>query len=223
VNWSAAVLVAVATSGWVATASAEVFKLSDRDGTVHYTNAPTDPRYRRVGARSGTSVGWLRLPGGDPARYATEIRDAAARYGVPERLVSAVIRVESAFNPRAVSRRGARGLMQLMPETASMLGVRNSFDPRDNIDGGVRHLRRLIDRFGNNLPLALAAYNAGERAVVTHRGIPPYPETRDYITRVLHFLDEGTDGLGGSRTVVYRRLGDDGTVTYTNIPPDGRP
>lgn len=222
-NWIAAALVAAAASGWAAPARAEVFKLSDTDGTVHYTNAPTDPRYRRMEGPSGTSAGWLRLPGSDPARYATEIRDAAARYGVPERLVSAVIRVESAFNPRAVSRKGARGLMQLMPGTASMLGVRNSFDPRDNIDGGVRHLRGLIDRFGNNLPLALAAYNAGERAVVAHRGIPPYSETRDYVTRVLHHLGEGAAGLAESRGVVYRRLEGDGTVTYTNIPPGGRP
>src|SRR5207247_5350223 len=134
---------------------------------------------------SGTAAGWLRLAREDTARYGSEIKDAAERYGVPERLVQAVIRVESAFNPKAVSVKGAQGLMQLMPETASMLGVRNSFDPKQNIDGGVRHLRGLIDRFGNDLPLALAAYNAGEQAVMNHRGIPPYPETRDYVTKVL--------------------------------------
>lgn len=212
---------AVATAiAAAAPAGAEMFKLSEPDGTVHFTNAPTDPRYRRMGVSSGTSAGWLRLPGGAAPRYDAEIRDAAARYGVPEKLVSAVIRVESAFNPRAVSRAGARGLMQLMPDTASVLGVRNSFDPQENIDGGVRHLRGLIDRFPNNLPLALAAYNAGERAVATYQGIPPYPETRDYVTRVLSFFD-GSVG-GSSRTAVYRRVEDDGTITYTNIPPRGR-
>jgi soluble lytic murein transglycosylase-like protein len=109
--------------------------------------------------------------------------------------------------------------MQLMPGTASILGVREPFDPRQNIDGGVRHLRGLIDRFGNNLPLALAAYNAGERAVLTHGGIPPYPETRDYVTKILR--DYGGSTLG-STTPVYRLVADDGTVTYTNIPPRGR-
>lgn len=211
--------IALAAAG---TAHAEIYRLKESDGTVHFTNAPTDPRYRGMGFASGTSAGWLRLPGGGGSRYAVEIRDAAERYGVPERLVSAVIRVESAFNPRAVSSKGARGLMQLMPETASVLGVRNTFDPYENIDGGVRHLRGLIERFSNNLPLALAAYNAGEKAVVAHRGIPPYPETRDYVTRVLHLFGGSLDGNAAYRTPVYQRVEDDGTLTYTNIPPRGR-
>lgn len=214
-------LCAVLAFAAAAPARAEVFKLGESDGTVHFTNAPTDPRYQRMGYSSGTAAGWLRVRGGDTSRYAGEIREAAERYGVPERLVSAVIRVESAFNPQAISRKGARGLMQLMPATASMLGVRNTFDPQENIDGGVRHLRSLIDRFAN-LPLALAAYNAGERAVATYQGIPPYPETRDYVTRVLHLFGGSLDGLSGSRTVIYHRVEDDGTVTYTNIPPRGR-
>src|SRR4029450_9074975 len=114
------------------------------------------------------------------------------------------------------------GLMQLMPETASMLGVRNSFDPQQNIDGGVRHLRGLIDRFGQDLPLALAADNAGERAVVTHRGIPPFPETRDYVTRVLYHYAGSTNGTARASTAVYKTVGDDGCIVYTNIPPRGR-
>src|SRR6516162_1805476 len=205
-------------------AGAQVYRLSEGDGTVHFTNAPTDPRYKNLaGYSSGTSAGFLRLPPADTARYGAEIKAAADRYGVPERLVQAVIRAESAFNPKAVSVKGAQGLMQLMPETASMLGVRNSFDPQQNIDGGVRHLRGLIDRFGNDLPLALAAYNAGEKAVVSNRGIPPYPETRDYVTKVLYYYDGTTNG--GSPTPpmpVYRTVGDDGSIVYTNIPPRGR-
>src|SRR5206468_8197829 len=161
-----------------------MYKFKAPDGTTHFTNAPTDPRYQRMGFTSGTQAGWLRLPQGDPSPYAREIIDAAGRFGIPERLVTAVIRAESGFNPRAVSRKGAQGLMQLMPTTAATLGVRNSFDPRQNIEGGVRHLRSLIDRFPNNLPFALAAYNAGEKAVVQYRGIPPYPETQDYVTKV---------------------------------------
>jgi len=222
VNRIVVVLVAVGAFGAAVPVRAEVFKLSESDGTLHFTNAPTDPRYKRMGLSSGTAAGWLRVPGGDTSRYAAEIRDAAARYGVSERLVSAVIRVESAFNPRAVSRKGAQGLMQLMPATAAQLGVRNSFDPQENIDGGVRHLRGLIDRFSNSLPLALAAYNAGERAVTTYRGIPPYAETRDYVTRVLYLYDGSRAGAAVAATVIYRQVEDDGTITYTNIPPHGR-
>jgi Transglycosylase SLT domain len=204
-------------------AGAEMFRLTAPDGTVHFTNAPTDPRYQRMGIASGTEAGFLRLPEGDTAPYLQEIRDAAERYGVPLKLVSAVIRAESGFNPRAVSRKGAQGLMQLMPTTAATLGVRNSFDPRQNIDGGVRHLRGLIDRFTNNLPFALAAYNAGEKAVVQYGGIPPYPETQDYVTKVLYFYGGPVEGGTTPPTRIYQTVSPDGTVVYTNIPPRGRP
>jgi soluble lytic murein transglycosylase-like protein len=117
------------------------------------------------------------------------IKEAADRYGVAEELIAAVIEAESQFNPRAVSRRGARGLMQLMPETAATLGVTDPFSPRENIHGGVRHLRSLMDRFDNNIPLALAAYNAGHVAVIHHGGIPPYPQTRAYVSRILRQLE----------------------------------
>jgi soluble lytic murein transglycosylase-like protein len=117
------------------------------------------------------------------------IREAASRYGVSEHVIVAVIEAESQFNPRAVSRKGAQGLMQLMPATAASLGVEDPFSPRENIDGGVRHLRSLMDRFDNNLPLALAAYNAGEVAVINHGGIPPYPQTRAYVSRIMRQLD----------------------------------
>src|SRR4029453_14288790 len=91
-------------------------------------------------------------------------------------------------NPRAVSRRGARGLMQLMPKTAKRLGVEDPFDPKENIEAGVKHLRAMMDRFDNNIPLALAAYNAGEVAVIKHRGVPPYRETRAYVKRIMKRL-----------------------------------
>jgi soluble lytic murein transglycosylase-like protein len=116
------------------------------------------------------------------------IKEAADRYGIPEDVIAAVIQTESQFNPRAVSRRGAQGLMQLMPETAASLGVSDPFSPREKIDGGVRHLRGLMDRFNNDLPLALAAYNAGHVAVLHYGGIPPYPETRAYVSRILRQL-----------------------------------
>lgn len=202
-------------------AAAETFRFVESDGTVHLTNTPTDPQYVRMGF-SGTERGWLKLPVPDLGPYAREIREAAERHGVEEALIKAVIRVESAFNTRAVSPKGARGLMQLMPATASMLGVRNSFDPKQNIDGGVRHLRGLIDRFGNDLKLALAAYNAGEQAVVNYRGVPPYRETRDYVTRILGMFTPAPPPQAREPEpppVTYRIEGADGTVIYTNIPP----
>src|SRR5688572_222616 len=199
---------------------AEVYRLKAPDGTVHFTNAPTDPQYRRMeGApTTGSEAGWLRLPKGDTRPYLNEILEASSRYGVPDQLVTAVIRAESGFNPRAVSRKGAQGLMQLMPTTASNLGVRNSFDPRENIHGGVRHLRGLIDRFPGNLPLAIAAYNAGEKAVLTYGGIPPYPETQDYVGKVMRFYGVPESG-GTPQTRIFQTISRDGTVTYTNIAP----
>lgn len=113
------------------------------------------------------------------------IRSHAAREGVDHRLVRSVMLVESNFNPRAVSRKGARGLMQLMPGTAAQLGVKNSFDAAENIRGGVRYLAELLSTFGGDVALALAAYNAGPHAVLRHGGVPPYPETQEYLRRTM--------------------------------------
>lgn len=118
------------------------------------------------------------------------IEAASARHRVPEALIRAVISVESQFNPDAVSRKGAKGLMQLMPQTAALVGVRDPHDPRENIEGGASHLRAMLDRFDNDLPLALAAYNAGEQPVIAYRGVPPYPETRRFVVRVLRKLGD---------------------------------
>jgi hypothetical protein len=117
------------------------------------------------------------------------IAAVAARYGVAPELVAAIVAVESRYDVHAVSRRGAEGLMQLMPATSADLEVQDAFDPRDNLEGGVRHLKRLMVRFHNDVPLVLAAYNAGEQAVIAHRGIPPYRETRQYVVRVLRRYD----------------------------------
>ena len=150
------------------------------------------------------------------AEIMAEIEAVAARHRVPPRLVAAIVAVESEFNPRAVSRRGAQGLMQLMPATAASVDVQDLFDARENIEGGVRHLRVLMDRYHNDLPVVLAAYNAGDRAVIAHQGVPPYRETRQYVIRVLRRYDReaalaatqriyGT-GVGAGATVVKARL-----------------
>ena len=117
------------------------------------------------------------------------IRAASQRYGVDERLIRTVIRAESDFDPRCVSHAGAKGLMQLMPENCAELGVSDPFDPAQNIDGGVRHLKQMLDGF-SRLDLALAAYNAGPGAVRRYGGIPPYRETQAYVSRVLNWLNE---------------------------------
>ena len=145
---------------------------------------------------------------------------------MPERLIWAVIRVESGFDRRAVSPKGARGLMQLMPETAAILGVRDPFDPRQNIHGGTRHLRSLMERFRHDVRLAVAAYNAGEKPVAQYRGVPPYPETREYVTQVMRFYQASSApalGAGsGPRVGDVRRIVEpNGTVLYTNIAYGG--
>jgi soluble lytic murein transglycosylase-like protein len=172
--------------------AADIFKKRDRFGTLHFTNVPTDRNFK-VMLREKPVARW---PGPgvrasarilDSRTFDPIIADVAGRYRVEQALVKAVIKAESSFQPHAVSRKGARGLMQLMPGTALMHSVRNVHEPRENIEGGVQHLRMLLDRYGGNVVLALAAYNAGEGAVDQHGGIPPFRETRDYVFRVLQF------------------------------------
>jgi len=126
----------------------------------------------------------------DPGQFASLIQETAARYGVDPHLVEAVVQAESSYNPNAVSSAGAQGLMQLMPGTARSLGVQDPFDPVQNVDGGVRFLRQLLDRY-HSVPLAVAAYNAGPAAVDYYRGVPPFAETQLYVQRVLGLAQEG--------------------------------
>jgi soluble lytic murein transglycosylase-like protein len=203
-------VVAAATS-----AGAEMRTAADRAESLK--RAADAPAYQRVAyppARSAAS----RRPGPrDHRAYSREIAEASALYGVPERLIWAVIRVESDFDHRAVSRTGAQGLMQLMPETAAILGVRDPFDARENIHAGTRHLRAMMVRFRHDLRLAVAAYNAGEKPVAAHRGVPPYPETRQYVTQVLRLYGTPVEWPRSSGRDVQRLVRQDGTIVYTNI------
>jgi len=138
-----------------------------------------------VHAALGKSDDWLKARVSTPSLYDRLIDDAARAHSLDPRLVKSVMLVESAFNPAAVSRKGARGLMQLMPETAAQHGVQDIFDPAENIRGGARHLAYLMGLFGSDLSKSLAAYNAGETAVLRYGGIPPYDETRLYVHKAL--------------------------------------
>jgi hypothetical protein len=171
----------------------EIYKYVDQDGVVHLSNVP-DARHNLV-----LKEEWVRFRlGSNFKQYDPFIRKAAETYRVDYALVKAVIKAESNFNPGAVSRKGAKGLMQLMPGTAAALGVTDSFRPEDNIYGGVRYLRYLLDLFNGDLKLALAAYNAGENAVLHYNGIPPYQETKAYIHRVLRHLQNYREESKGS-------------------------
>lgn len=124
---------------------------------------------------------------GRPRKYQSYIHAASNRFGVDPALIEAVIQVESGFDPHAISKRGATGLMQLMIDTANQYQVRDRYNPEENINGGVEHLRKLMDQFNGNTMLAVAAYNAGASAVEKYHGIPPYPETVRYLSKVMSF------------------------------------
>ncbi|OPY93272.1 MAG: Membrane-bound lytic murein transglycosylase C precursor [Syntrophaceae bacterium PtaU1.Bin231] len=163
--------------------TADVYKYVDQNDVIHLTNVPPAGSHFKILIREGPPA--LEPENGPPAHYDALIARTAGKYGVDRALVKAVIKAESNFDSKAVSKRGAKGLMQLMPKTAEKLGVGDCFHPGDNIEGGIRHLAYLLDLYQGNIPLVLAAYNAGETAVARHGGIPPYLETRTYISSVL--------------------------------------
>lgn len=180
----------VATLGWFACCGgvcfADIYKYVDEEGVIHLTNTPTDERMRYELIIREKRI--LFRPGMDVQKYDQLIFQASEKYNVDKALIKAVIKAESNFNHKAVSPVGARGLMQLMPQTASFLNVADSFHPENNIEGGVRYLRYLLNLFNGNLSLAIAAYNAGEGAVARYQNsIPPYRETQTYVRRVLDY------------------------------------
>ena len=213
-GWRAGVVGAVLTLMCHAgTLRADVYVIRDASGAMVLTNVPaateaaTTERVYADGAQDdvGLSRAPSRLtywgprfaPAPDDGRYDDLIRDVADRHSLEFALVKAVVRAESGFDPFAISRKGAQGLMQLMPATARMHGVQQSFRPRDNVDGGARHLRMLLDRYGGNIPLALAAYNAGAARVEAAGGVPDITETRDYVFKVLRYRRQYLEAEGG--------------------------
>jgi soluble lytic murein transglycosylase-like protein len=178
-------------------ALADMYRFVDRSGVVHYTNVPPSTQgWQRIyhdsnpadGYPAGRPVLQARAKRFDPERmrrYDGHIQEAAQLYQLPQAFIRAIVLVESNFYPDAVSRAGAIGLMQLMPETAASMGVLDPFEPRQNVLGGTRYLRVLANKFNGDLVLTVAAYNAGETAVGKYGGVPPYAETRNYVRKVL--------------------------------------
>ena len=166
---------------------ADIYMYIDADGVMHFTNAPTESdRDYRVYIRERSSYRSSRSY--TPDKYDELISVASKQYGVDSRLVKAIIKAESDFNPKAVSKKGAMGLMQIMPQNFQRLDIEDPFDPRENIMGGTRYFRYLYDRFDGKLALSLAAYNAGPTTVENYnKTIPPYRETEQYVQRVLKY------------------------------------
>ncbi len=164
-------------------AQADIYMYRDADGVLHFTNVPASAKYRLY--IRGSKPRFNTSPGSK--KYDGIIQDASRRYGVDSSLLKAIIRAESSFNPLAISRKGARGLMQIMPENYKTLDIQDPFDPKQNIMGGARYFRSLLDRYQGKLALTLAAYNAGPTAVDRYRRIPPYVETQDYVEKVLRY------------------------------------
>lgn len=197
---------------------ADIYKHISNDGTVFFTNMPLDGNSQIIFKTSPPPYKDY-----DRASLKKEVlRNVAAyeaeRHGINPQLVKAIIMAESNWNPNAVSPRGALGLMQLMPSTASMMGVSNPFDPKENIDGGIRYLKYLLKRFNGNLTLALAAYNAGPTRVERIGAVPSIPETVAYIERVMSYYPE-TDYISseGKKYRVQKLVLEDGTVLFTNF------
>jgi len=162
---------------------ADIYRFVDENGVARFSNVPTTPGYS-VYIREKTPEATAEK---EAFPYEAYLLEAAGRHGVSLELLKAIIKVESDFNPWAVSRKGAQGLMQIMPENFPLLDLKDPFDPKENILAGTKFFRILLDRFSGNITLALAAYNAGPEMVAKHRGVPPFPETEAYVQKVLRY------------------------------------
>ena len=212
-------------------AAADIFQYTDENGVMHFSNVSVgnakkykklkspaaSPRQTSAAPSTATRSRETLSSSNNPSEYVDIITAACNRHGVDPSLVHAIVKVESDFNPYALSSKGAMGLMQLMPQTAVEMKVGNSFNPHDNIDGGVKYLRYLIDRYEGNLSLALAAYNSGETAVKKWGTIPPYPETQNYVQRIMRIYG-GYENVRRPRYTIYMVHGEDGALMLTDDP-----
>jgi soluble lytic murein transglycosylase-like protein len=231
----AAIFAALIVSLLPPVALADIYQYTDANGVLHFTNVTGGKNHKRVspGPRQKIQPEACPVPqettpskntissANMPSAYLDIIQTACNRHGVDPALVHALVKVESDFNPYALSRKGAMGLMQLMPQTALDMNVQNSFSPNENVDGGVKYLRYLIDRYEGNLSLALAAYNSGETAVKKWGTIPPFKETQNYVQRVLK-LYNGKNKLHIPRYTIYMGYTEDGSLIVTDTPQPGR-
>jgi len=202
--------------------SAESYLYLDANGVYTITNVPPPDGAAVIKELDDdgteTTYGPLGMkPVTPPELYEDHIQATSREHGIDPALVKAVIWVESCYNPRAVSNKGARGLMQLLPATARRFGVTDIFDPSSNITGGVKYLRFLLDLFNENTTLSLAAYNSGEETVHRYNGVPPYRETKDYVAKIARIY--GSNLQAAVRTPIYRVDDGSGHPTFTNVPP----
>lgn len=222
--WTTLVLMTV-------TGIAQVYSYRDTSGKLVLTDTPGSGRklVSGTGRKKTTSTSSAQSSTATPivsrdAGIEQLIRQYAAEYGLEEQLLRAVIKAESDFDHRAVSHKGAMGLMQLMPETGKSYGVEDFFDPEENIRAGAQHLSRLIDRYFGDYELALAAYNAGETTVDRYDGIPPYKETQDYVRKIMNMVQSGRASGSSGKTqdrTIYRYVDEHGRICLTNIYPSG--
>ena len=207
-------------------ASADIYKYVDENGIICYTDAPSEKKPEQVIRQKAqkTPRSFDKTPSVSGRDYSAYVHKAAAKYDLEPELIKAVIRTESNGNHRAVSRKGAMGLMQLMPSTANDLNVSNPFNPEENIEGGAKYLKQLIERFDGNLTLALAAYNSGPKTVERYGAVPPIQETRQYVQKVYtHYNGRRSyafsDADGSSQKLqspIYKIVLEDGTILFTN-------
>jgi soluble lytic murein transglycosylase-like protein len=188
------------------TSHADIYKYVDDNGVIHFTNVPSGKGYTNILRENKPQIN---------GEYDHIISNKSYKYNIEPAIIKAVITAESNWDPRAVSRKGAIGLMQLMPTTAEDMRVINPFDPEENIEGGTRYLRHLLNRFNGDLDLALAAYNAGPARVEKSGGIPAIPETIQYIKKVNRIFN---DRSREKRSRIYKVTYEDGSVLYTNTP-----
>ena len=227
--------------------NADIFKYVDDCGTIHFSNIPASNSTEKVVREKGPMPEKARharpatasispdanrpqadkasyapprkcQPLGDDVPYADVINAKCTKYGVDPSLVKSVIKAESNFNPSAVSPKGAKGLMQLMPSTASDMGVGNIYDPEQNIDGGVRYLRYLLDNFGGDVELSVAAYNCGQGKVIRNGNcVPNIPETKNYVRKVMRLTNNPVTGMNFTRPI-YKIEMKDGSIMFTDSP-----